>query len=143
MRNLQDFRAEAFDIVEAPVETEQHVARGTVSVPDMPAAAGVMLVAVYAAVMAALAVVFAGDGRSIMTIVIGAFFVAMFFAVPTVFLRFEGDQSRRPSLERFLESGIATATGRLGGRDALVQMLIVPGLLALAILAMGVIRQVV
>ena len=109
----------------------------------MPAAAGAMMVAVYAAVMAALALVFAGDGRSIMVIVIGVFFVAMFFGVPAVFFRLEGDPSRRPSLGRFLESGIITATGHLKGRDALVQMLIVPGLLGLAILAMGVIRLAV
>ena len=69
---------------------------------------------------------------------ISAFYLAMFFGVPAVFLGVEHERSRRPSLAEFLERGIDTATGRLGGRGALVQMLIVPVLLAFAILAMGI-----
>ncbi len=62
----------------------------------------------------------------------------MFFGVPAVILGVEGETIRRPDLREFLDRGIETATGRISGAGALVQMLIVPLFLALAILAMGI-----
>lgn len=69
---------------------------------------------------------------------IGCFYVTMFFAVPAIFFGVEDDRVRRPSLLEFLDQGVETATGRISGGGALVQMLIVPVLLAFAILAMGI-----
>ena len=76
-------------------------------------------------------------------ILIDAFFVAMFFAIPIIFLRLENDASRRPSLNSFLKGGIVTATGRISEGGALVQMLIEPLLLLFAILAVGIISLVI
>ena len=76
--------------------------------------------------------------RADFAIAIGAFYLAMFFGVPTVFLGVEQDKTRRPDLLQFLDEGIDIATGRISGAGALVPMLIVPVLLAFAILAMGV-----
>lgn len=151
MRHQELHNSEAFDIVDlaevwperaAEIEGKAPV-KGASAVPDMPAAAGVMMVGVYAALMGAFAITLGGEGHSAFAIAIGVFFVAMFFAVPIVFLRLERDGSRRPSLTTFLETGIDTATGRLSGGGALVQMLIVPFLLALAILAIGVINLLI
>lgn len=151
MRHQELHNSEAFDIVdlaevwpERAAELEGKAeARGAPAVPDMPAAAGMMMVGVYAALMGAFALTLAHEGHAAFAIGIGAFFVGMFFAVPLVFLRLEKDGSRRPSLTAFLETGIETATGRLSGAGALVQMLIVPFLLALAILAIGVINLLI
>jgi hypothetical protein len=107
------------------------------AVPDMPAAAGTFMVVVYAALMGAFALTMAGDGPTSFAILIGAFYLFMFFAVPAVFLGTEQNGARRPSLSEFLETGIETATGPISGAGALVQMLIVPFLLTLAVLAMG------
>lgn len=120
-------------------EIEAAVARSEAAVPDMPGAAGAFMVAVYAALMAAFALTMATGGAATFAIVISAFYVAMFFAVPAIFFGVESDQSRRPNLTEFLERGMDTATGHISGASALVQMLVVPALLTIAILAMGII----
>jgi hypothetical protein len=76
--------------------------------------------------------------RADFAIVIAAFYLMMFFAIPAIFLGAENDRTRRPDLVQFLDRGIDTATGRISGGGALVQMLIVPILLALGVLAMGI-----
>jgi hypothetical protein len=103
----------------------------------MPKAAGAFLIASYAALMAAFGLTIHG-ARADFAIVIGSFYLAMFFAVPAVFLGVEDDRVRRPELLEFLDKGVETATGHISGAGALVQMLIVPVLLAFAILAMGI-----
>jgi hypothetical protein len=148
MRHQELHNLDAFDIVdlaevwpERAAEIEAHSQpKGAAAVPDMPVAAGLMVVAVYVGLMGAFALTLARESHAIFAIGIGSFFVAMFFAVPAVFLRLEQDGGRRPSLTAFLERGMDTATGKISGPGALVQMLIVPFLLALAILAIGVIN---
>lgn len=151
MRHQELHNTEAFDVVDLAERWPDRASelegnagvKGTPAVPDMPAAAGVMLVGVYAALMGAFALTLGHESHAGFAIVIGIVFVAMFFAVPVAFLRLEKDESRRPKLAVFLESGLDTATGRISGAGALVQMLIVPFLLALAILAIGVINLLI
>jgi hypothetical protein len=85
---------------------------------------------------------FARSPLALFSITICAFFVAMFFAVPKLFMAIEAAPARRPTMGRFMRSGIATLTGRSSGRDALVQMLIVPVLLTLGLAAMGIIGRI-
>ena len=131
--------AEAFEIVEAPalVEASALPAKPAAAVPDMPKAAGVFLIAAYAALMSAFVITIHG-ARADFAIIIASFYLFMFFAVPAVFIGVEGDVTRRPDLSEFLHRGIDTATGPISGSGALVQMLIVPVLLALGVLAMGI-----
>ena len=103
----------------------------------MPKAAGAFMIASYAALMAAFVVTIHG-ARADFAMVIAAFYLAMFFAVPAVFIGVEDDGARRPDLLEFLDRGIETATGPISGAGALVQMLIVPVLLVFAVLAMGI-----
>jgi hypothetical protein len=138
MRRQEIRTAEAFDIVEAPSAISATRMLGpTPAVPDMPKAAGALMIAAYGAIIAAFVLTIHG-ARSEFAIFIATFYVAMFFAVPTVFLRVERNYGRRPDLLEFLDQGVATATGHISGTGALVQMLIVPVLLAFAILAMGI-----
>ena len=151
MRHHELHSSEAFDIVDLAEIWPERAAelgakvevRGAPAVPDMPAAAGVMMVGVYFLLMGSFALTLAHERHAIFVIGIAVFFVVMFFAVPLIFLRIEEDGSRRPSLTAFLDSGIDTATGRLSGGGALIQMLIVPLLLAFAVLAMGVINLLI
>lgn len=113
------------------------------SVPDMPVAVGKLIVAIYAAIIAAFALTMAKGGQASFMIAISAFYVAMFLAVPRIFLGVEGDRSRRPSWREFLARGMQTQTGPMSGRAALVQILIVPVLLLTAISAMGLIALMV
>ena len=137
MRQQELRHSEAFDVVEAPALAYRASSQPTPAVPDMPVAAGAFLITSYAALMLAFLVTIQG-ARADFAIAIGAFYLAMFFGVPIVFLGVEQDKARRPDLLQFLHNGIDTANGRISGAGALVQMLIVPVLLAFAILAMGI-----
>ena len=139
MRHEEVRSREAFELVEAPLVTQARDARPqpAAAAPDMPKAAGVFLILAYAALMSAFAITIHG-ARADFAILIGAFYLAMFFGIPALFLGVERDGTRRPDLVQFLDRGIDTATGRISGGEALVQMLIVPALLALGVFAMGI-----
>ena len=141
MKHQKLSNLEAFDIVipeslELPVDARPPM-RAQGAAPDMPKAAGVFLVAAYALLMGAFLLTIRG-AHSEFAILIGFFYLAMFFGIPAVMLRVAGEEGRRPGLVQFLDRGVDTATGRISGAGALVQMLIVPALLSLAVLAMGI-----
>lgn len=139
MRQQELRNPAAFEIVETPAldQAAEPPPRPAAAVPDMPKAAGVLMITAYGALMCAFVVTIHG-ARADFAIAIGAFYLAMFFGIPAAFLAMEGDHARRPDLFEFLHRGIDTATGWISGGAALVQMLIVPVLLAFAVLAMGI-----
>ena len=118
---------------------ERQKFRATPAAPDVPAAVGGMIAASYAGLIVALAVATVGSAESIFVIVIAGLFVTTFFTVPRIFFAVERDSGVRTSLDAFLRDGMDTFTGHNSGKAALVQMLIVPVLLTLAVLAMGII----
>jgi hypothetical protein len=115
----------------------------TPSCPDVPAAAGGLIVAAYVGLIATFAVTMTGSAQSVFALVICGVFLAAFFAVPRIFLGVEPGAGRRPSFDRFLREGMATMTGRSSGRDALIQMLIVPVMLILGVIAMGIAAAII
>lgn len=114
-------------------------ARAAPAAPDVPASVGGMIAASYAALIGALFVATAGSASSIFAIAIAALFVAIFFTVPRIFFAVEPMTEQRPGLGKFLKRGMETLTGHSSGPAALVQMLVVPAFLTLAVLAMGLI----
>lgn len=106
--------------------------------PDVPAVAGSLLVAVYGSLLAVLAIGTTGSGKSLLSIVVAAFFLFMFFAVPAVFLGVADEKAERPSLARFMEQGMQTLNGHSTGGAALVQMFAVPVCLIFGMLLTGV-----
>ncbi|MEA3052714.1 MAG: hypothetical protein QOG72_1617 [Sphingomonadales bacterium] len=148
MRYEQIAASHSYDRVEAPAVWPAEASDSattfmpTPSAPDMPAAAGGMLVASYAALIGAFALVTAGSARSIFAIAICLFFVAMFFAVPRLFLSVEPKQQRRVGLGEFMHGGIQTLTGHCSGGAALVQMMIVPVLLTFGVLLIGIAKAI-
>jgi ABC-type amino acid transport system permease subunit len=113
------------------------------AVPDMPVEIGRAIVGIYVAIVVAFALTMAKGGQASFMIAISAFYVAIFLAVPRLFLAVEGDRSRRPSWREFLSRGMNTHTGHMSGRAALLQILIVPVLLLTAISAMGLTALIV
>jgi hypothetical protein len=109
---------------------------------DVPTAVKGLVAGAYGALILVFFGLFARSPLAAYSITICAFFVAMFFAVPRIFLAVEAAPGRRPSFGAFLHRGIETLTGRTGGKDALVQMLIVPVLLTLGLAAMGIIGRI-
>ena len=118
-------------------EIQASMAKRTTAAPDVPAAAGGLMAATYGALLAAFPLLITHDRSSAFAIAIGAFYLAMFFAVPALFFKVEGDTTRRPEMSIFLERGMQTATGHISGRGALVQMLVVPTLLTFGVVAIG------
>lgn len=110
----------------------------TAAAPDVAAGVGGLIVAAYAGLILVFFTFFAGSPLAAMAVAIAALFVAIFFAVPRIFFGIEPAAGRRPSLSRFMHEGMDTLTGHCSGGDALVQMLLVPVLLTLGLLAIGV-----
>jgi hypothetical protein len=114
----------------------------TPAMADVPVAVARLVAGIYGALILVFFGLFAGSPLAFFAITVCAFFVAMFFGVAHVFLAIEAAPGRRPSLGRFMATGMETLTGRTGGGDALLQMLIVPGLLTLGLAAMGIIGKI-
>ena len=119
-----------FPVPELEPFSLQPTFRATPAAPDVPTAVGGLI--------AALAVATVGSAESIFVIVIAALFVIAFFTVPRIFFAVERDSGVRASLDDFLRNGMNTFTGHNSGKAALVQMLIIPIMLTLAVVAMGI-----
>ena len=143
MRHEQLQNLEAFDIVE-PVAIEAIAAnpQPEKAVPDVPASVGVMLIGAYVMIVALFALTIANAGEGPFMIGVDIVFLAAFFTVPTLFLKSEGDPARRPSFLQFLDQGMQTYTGPVSGAGALVQMFVVPVLLAFGVLCIGITAMV-
>lgn len=128
-----------FPIPQMERMSESQEFRATPAAPDVPAVVGGMVAASYAALIIALAIATIGPGESGFMLAIAALFVTIFFGVPRIFFAVEQDGGVRASLRDFLRDGMDTCTGHNSGTAALVQMLIVPLLLTLAVLAMGIV----
>lgn len=110
--------------------------------PDVPAAVGGLIAASYAALIVVFFAFFAASPLALFVITISALFVAIYLAVPRIFFAIEADPARRPTLAQFWYEGMQTLTGRSSGRDAMIQMMIVPVSLAFGLLAMGIVARI-
>jgi hypothetical protein len=72
-------------------------------------------------------------------------FICAFFAVPALWARMEPAESRTAPLRwgRFMEDGIATASGRVGGAEATVLVLLLPSLILCWAISVAVIAALV
>jgi hypothetical protein len=123
-------------------EAEDAPFAATPAMADVATGVGRLVAGSYGALILVFFALFANSTLAAFSIVICAFFVAMFFAVPRIFLAVEAAPGRRPSFDRFMRTGLDTLTGRTGGRDVLIQMLIVPVLVTLGLAAMGIIGKI-
>ncbi len=114
----------------------------TAAAPDIAPGVGGLIVASYVSLVLVLFAFFTGSLSAMFAVTIAAGFVAIFFAVPRIFFSVEPKDGRRPSLPEFVEKGVNTFTGHSSGRDALLQMLIVPVLLTLGLFAMGIVGKI-
>jgi len=115
----------------------------TPSSPDVPVAVGGLIALSYVGLIGAFAVATIGSAHSWYMITISALFLVAFFTVPRIFLGIEPKQGARPDFDRFMAEGMQTLTGHSSGSAALVQMLIVPVSLTLAMLAIAVAVSVI
>jgi hypothetical protein len=111
--------------------------RSAPSTPDLPSSVGLMIIMSYVMLLGSFAITMIGSRSTAFALSICFFFLLMYLAVPTIFLKVEAQQSR-PSLRHFMGTGIQTYTGHMTGKDALAQILVVPVLLTGAAIIMGI-----
>ena len=126
----------------APPGEVNPAASPTPAAPDVPAAVGRLIVGSYAALILVFFAFFAGSALALFSITVCAFFVGIYCAVPRIFFAVEADSSKRPTLYRFWYEGMETLTGHSNGRDAIIQMMIVPVFLTFGLLAMGIMGKI-
>ncbi|GIQ75217.1 hypothetical protein [Bradyrhizobium sp. RD5-C2] len=115
---------------------------GEAAVPDVPAAVGWMILGAYALIMASFLVFFARDMEAGLMVAISGVYFTVYLGVPAVIFRTEG-RSGDVDLHRFLKDGLNTWTGHVDGHEAIVQILLIPAALFIAITAIGIISIVV
>lgn len=137
---------EGLMLVEPPetaiVQEPARQAGPTAAAPDIAPGVGRLIVAAYVFIVLVLFTFFTGSLSAMFAVTISAGFVTIFFAVPRIFFSVEPEAGRRPSLPEFVEKGVNTFTGHSSGKDALLQMLIVPVLLSLGLLVMGIVGKI-
>jgi hypothetical protein len=134
-------RLEAHDLAKLEIAAAQPQVpfRSAEAAPDVPAAVGRMLAGAFVALLATFAATMAHSREALFAIAICAIFLTMYFTVPRIFLGVEPKQGERPSFDMFLDNGLDTYTGHVSGKEALVQILIVPVLLTFCALTMGIV----
>jgi hypothetical protein len=126
----------------AAAGAEEKAFAATPAIADVATGVARLVVGTYAALILVFFALFANSPVAAFSITICGFFVAMFFGVSRLFLAVEAAPGGRPSFARFMRVGIDTLTGRTGGGDALIQMLIVPVLVTLGLATMGIIGKI-
>lgn len=98
---------------------------------ELPKALYGATVGLYLGFLAVMATGFASPGL-ILPMAIFVFFVVAGFGVPAIWTRLDpATKSKAITLGQLKHRGIQTHTGRLSGRDAAVQMLILPVLIVM------------
>lgn len=108
----------------------------------LPLAAPVLVVAAYTGIIAAFWLSFAADTSASLSIAVSTAYGIVFFGVPYFMLRTaskHGQGGRRPPLSEFLHGDFDTIYGRLNGRAAFIQVILIPIVLALGSFAIGII----
>lgn len=111
---------------------------GEAAVPDVPAAVGWMILGVYALIVSSFLLLFARDMEAGLMVAIGGVYFTVYLGVAAVFLRTEG-RSGDIDLKHFLKDGLHTWTGHVSGFEAIVQILLIPVALTIAITTIGII----
>ncbi|WP_260581406.1 hypothetical protein [Sphingopyxis sp. PET50] len=139
----QHVPASAFRIVAAPA-TVAAIADHQVRVVrsfDLPTGLFAATVALYFAFLGVMAATFADQGLAI-PMAIFSIYIAMAFGTPAMWVRMKPRHAAKPpTWSRFMSDGVDTLTGRLDGRGAAAQVLMLPvlilgwGLIVAAIVA--------
>lgn len=108
---------------------------------EMPTAVYATMGALFFGFMAVMALGFAHPELAVPMGINFAFLTA-FFAVPAIFVGAKGSSGRALGWSEFMREGIATATGRSGGAEAVVLTLLLPFLIFCWSIAIVVIAAV-
>ena len=111
---------------------------GEAAAPDVPAAVGWMILGVYTLIMAVFLILFARDTEAGLMVAVSGVYFTVYLGVPAAFFRAEA-RGGDIDLKRFLRDGLNTWTGHVEGLEAIVQILLIPIALTIALTAIGII----
>ncbi len=108
--------------------------------PNQSLHAGVFktLAIINAAILGVFGWTFRGDGEALFMVVISAIYLAAYIGTPLIMNRaanIDGHQSK--SYYQFLREPFETWTGTISGRAALVQVIIIPSAILIAVIGMS------
>ena len=111
---------------------------------ELPPALHIATAGLFLGAIITLCLAFASPGLAVPFGIIVAF-IAAFFTVPSLWATMGPIENRSKALSwsRFMGEGIMTATGKAGGRDAAVLVLLLPGVVFAFALAIAIISLVV
>lgn len=146
-RDIDALDADIWPVLDFPVGQSagaepRRIRFGEAAAPDIPAEVGRMILLAYAVMMTGLFLLFTGSLEAAMMVVISILYTAIYLAVPTIFLRMEGRSGRIP-MSDFLARGLDCWTGHIEGREALLQILLIPAALIAAILVIGIAAAII
>lgn len=136
------FDAEIMPIVRPRDLPVRAAVMGEAAMPDVPAAVGWMIIGAYALIMSSFLLLFARDLEAGLMVAISGVYFTVYLGVPAVFFGTEG-RSGDIDLRHFLKDGLNTWTGHVGGHEAIVQILLIPAALLVAITSIGIISIMV
>jgi hypothetical protein len=116
--------------------------RGRVPGVEFPAAVYLSVVVAFAWILLVSWLAFGAGAEADLGLAIATVLGLVFFALPILMYRTGAHRfsAERQRLDDFLGSPVDTATGRLTGRQAWLQVLVIPLTLAFAAIAIGAIR---
>jgi len=118
---------------------EEDLASSTPAVSDIPKAVGFAVVGAFGAVVLCFMLFFSGSAQSRFVTVVTLCFCAVYFAIPFILIVLQPKSARRSAWSSFRRNGLSVRTGHVGGKEALLQIFVLPICLFVAAVGMGVI----
>ncbi|WP_425408582.1 hypothetical protein [Hyphococcus sp.] len=99
------------------------------------------LALINAAILGVFGLTFLHDGEALFMVAISAVYLAAYLGTPYVLSKVGGriDSAQEKPFEQFLGEPFETWTGVISGREALLQIMLVPAAILIAVTGMGVI----
>jgi hypothetical protein len=118
---------------------EEALVTSTPAVSDIPTAVGFAVVGAFGAVVLCFMIFFSGSAQSRFVTTVTLCFLIVYFAVPLVLIALQPKSVRRGTWSSFRRNGLYVRTGHVGGKEAMLQILVLPICLFVAAVGMGVI----
>ncbi len=109
---------------------------------DLHPAVHALTIGAYLGFVAILCTAFMGPDLIVPAAIVIVSVIAL-FATPAFWARVAGDDLRKQSWSEFLEEGVECCTGTLTARQALAQILVLPGLILCLGTAMAIIKAAI
>ncbi|MCK5746945.1 MAG: hypothetical protein KAH44_12055 [Oricola sp.] len=147
MAMLAEVMETGFAEAEREIEREKRTAPAIMLVrmtqPNTSVHGGVFkaLALIYASILGVFWLAFQGDREALFMVAISAVYLAAYMGTPFMLSRIGGrvDPVQEKPLARFLEEPFETWTGVISGREAALQILLIPSALLIASAGMGLI----